>query len=201
MPTAGVSLLQGRQFTAADTAPAMRVAIVSRRMAERLWPGQEAVGEADRRRGRTSRGRRSWASSAMCTSSGTWEETWYVPYEQQAGTLAASTVHLMVRSQVDAAAVVAALRQATAAIDQMLPVREPSVMTTMWRDAQTPQRHGAAVGRVAGRRERAAARVARDMRRAGVCRSPPGCVSSASGRSLARVRGSWCRWCCATASC
>ena len=150
MPTAGVSLLQGRQFTAADTAPAMRVAIVSRRMAERLWPGQEAVGK----RIRQARPNEPWTTVVGVVGdvrdSGTWEETWYVPYEQHAGTLAASTVHLMVRSQVDAAAVVAALRQATAAIDQMLPVPEPSVMTTMWRDAQTPQRMGAMVALLFG---------------------------------------------------
>ena len=73
-----------------------------------------------------------------------------MPYAQHAGTLAGSTVHLMVRSQVDAAAVVAALRQATAAIDPLLPVPEPSIMTTLWSDAQTPQRMGATVSMLFG---------------------------------------------------
>ena len=39
--------------------------------------------------------------------SGTWAETWYLPYEQHAGTLSGATVHLMVRSAVDAGAVIA----------------------------------------------------------------------------------------------
>jgi hypothetical protein len=74
---------------------------------------------------------------------GDWKETWYVPYDQHAGTLAGSTVHLMVRSRVGAAATLAGLRRAVAAIDPLLPVPEPSIMTTMWQAAQTPQHTGA----------------------------------------------------------
>jgi predicted permease len=150
MAAAGITLLQGRHFTTADTAGSAPVAIVSRRMASRLWPGLDAIG----RRIRMTRPNEPWITvvgvAGDVRDSGTWEETWYVPYDQHAVTLAGSTVHLMVRSQVDAAAVVTALCQATAAIDPLLPVPEPSIMTTLWSDAQTPQRMGATVSMLFG---------------------------------------------------
>jgi putative ABC transport system permease protein len=150
MEAAGVALLGGRTFTAADGAGSQPVAIVSRRLAERLWPGQDALGK----RLRQARPENPWITVVGVVGDvrdyGEWAETWYVPYEQHASTLAAGTVHLMVRSQVDAGAVVAALRAATAAIDPLLPVPEAAVMTTLWRDAQTPQRMGALVSSLFG---------------------------------------------------
>jgi predicted permease len=51
--TLGTPLVQGREFTAQDTADAPLVAIVNEAMARRYWPGQEAVGKRIiRRRGR-----------------------------------------------------------------------------------------------------------------------------------------------------
>jgi putative ABC transport system permease protein len=40
----GVPLLAGRAFTAADTADSPKVVVVSKTLAERLWPGRPAVG-------------------------------------------------------------------------------------------------------------------------------------------------------------
>jgi len=40
----GLPLLKGRNFAAADSREAPRVAIVDESLAQRLWPGQEAVG-------------------------------------------------------------------------------------------------------------------------------------------------------------
>ena len=42
--TVGTRLLRGREFTAADNSSGGRVAIVSRAMAERYWPGKDALG-------------------------------------------------------------------------------------------------------------------------------------------------------------
>jgi predicted permease len=150
MTTAGVSLLRGRHFTTADGAASPPVAIVSRRLAERLWPGADALGK----RLRQARPENPWITVVGVADDvrdyGTWIETWYLPYEQHAGTLSGATVHLMVRSQLEAGAVVASLRQAVAAIDPLLPVPEPAVMTTLWHDAQTPQRMGALVSALFG---------------------------------------------------
>ena len=148
--TAGVALLRGRTFTPADSAGSQPVAIVSRRLAERLWPGEDALGK----RLRQARPENPWITVVGVVGDvrdyGEWPETWYVPYEQHGGTLAAGTVHLMVRSQVDAGAVVAALRAASASIDPLLPVPDAVVMTTMWQEAQTPQRMGALVATLFG---------------------------------------------------
>jgi putative ABC transport system permease protein len=43
--TMGIPLLRGRVFTERDRADAPRVAVINRYMAERFWPGQEAVGQ------------------------------------------------------------------------------------------------------------------------------------------------------------
>jgi predicted permease len=45
----GVRLLRGRMFTEADKANSPLVAIVSRKMAERYWPGQDPIGKRLRR--------------------------------------------------------------------------------------------------------------------------------------------------------
>ncbi len=42
--TLGVELLRGRDFTAADRAGSQTVAIVNQAMAERFWPGEDAIG-------------------------------------------------------------------------------------------------------------------------------------------------------------
>lgn len=42
--TAGVPLLEGRDFSPADRADTQRVAVVNRTLAERFWPGERAVG-------------------------------------------------------------------------------------------------------------------------------------------------------------
>ena len=145
METAGLTLQRGRTFAAADTTGSPLVTIVSRRLADRLWPGEDAVGK----RVRQARPDSPWIAVVGVVGdvrdSGEWRETWYVPYEQHAGTLAGGTVHLMVRSTLDAAAVVAGVRSAAATIDPLLPVPEAAVMATLWQDAQLPQRMAAMV--------------------------------------------------------
>jgi predicted permease len=46
LDTLGIPVLAGRGFTAADSPRAPRVAIVSRGLAERLWPGQDPIGRS-----------------------------------------------------------------------------------------------------------------------------------------------------------
>jgi hypothetical protein len=143
LTTAGITVVSGRDFDTSDTATSMPVVIISRRLADRLWPSGDAVGE----RIRQTRAGAPWLTvvgvAENVRDTGDWRETWYVPYDQHAGTFAAATVHLMVRSRVDATATLAGLRRAAAAIDPLLPVPEPSILTTMWRTAQAPQRTGA----------------------------------------------------------
>jgi putative ABC transport system permease protein len=43
--TAGTPVIQGREFTEADTAKAPKVAIVNETFAKKIWPGQNAIGK------------------------------------------------------------------------------------------------------------------------------------------------------------
>jgi putative ABC transport system permease protein len=45
LDAAGMTLMRGRDFTSADNASAPSVAIVTRRMAQRFWPGKDAIGQ------------------------------------------------------------------------------------------------------------------------------------------------------------
>lgn len=148
LPTAGVALLEGRQFTSTDSAAGLPVAIISKRFATRLSPNSSAIGK----RIRQARPDAPWITVvgivADVRDTGEWQETWYVPYEQHAGTLAGATMHLMMRSNVDAATTIAAIRRAVASIDTLLPVPEPTVMATLWKDAQVEQRMGAVTSSV-----------------------------------------------------
>ncbi len=45
LETAGIPILQGRGFTAADRQDAPLVAVINRTMAQRFWPGRNAIGQ------------------------------------------------------------------------------------------------------------------------------------------------------------
>ena len=141
--TAGVTLLRGRPVAATDTATSPFIAVVSRRLADRLWPAQDPIGK----RIRQSRPNAPWITVvgvvADVRDTGEWTETWYVPYDQHALTLNGSTMNVMLRTNVDAAATLSAMRSAVMAIDPLLPVPDPAIMKTMWEEAQTQQRMGA----------------------------------------------------------
>jgi predicted permease len=143
LQTAAIPLVKGRLFDNTDTATSVPVAIVSRHMADRVWPGRDPIGK----RIRQPRPDAPWITVVGVVGdvrdTGEWRDTWYVPYDQHAGTFAGSTVHVMVRSRVAPAAALAAMREAVTTIDPLLPVPEPSIMTTMWEAAQTQQRMGA----------------------------------------------------------
>lgn len=138
----GITLVRGRGIDGTDTATSIPVAVVSRRLADRLWPNTDPIGK----RIRQARPDAPWMTvvgvAGDVRDTGDWRETWYVPYEQHAGTLAGGTVHLMLRSSVDPASLLPAVRAAVAQIDPLLPVPEPAVMTTLWAEAQSQQRMG-----------------------------------------------------------
>ena len=143
LETAGVALVRGRTFTAADTERSTPVAIVSRRMAQRLWPGADPIG----RRIRFARPNMPWLTVVGLTGDvrdfGEWRDTWYLPYAQNANSFAATTLHLMLRSPLDPETLGHGVRQAMRAVDPSLPIEIPTRMTAMW-DAGLEQQHLAA---------------------------------------------------------
>ena len=138
--TAGVRLRHGRVFTTEDNERAQLVAVVSQRMADRFWPGEDAVGK----RVRMARPGSPWLTIVGIVGDvrdfGDWRETWYLPYAQHATTLAASNVHLMLRSPLPPDVLGRTMQQALQTVDARLPVPIPTPMTSMWTTGLEQQR-------------------------------------------------------------
>jgi putative ABC transport system permease protein len=141
--TAGVRLIRGRLFTEADDERAAPVVIVSKRMADRLWPGADPISK----RIRSTRPNAPWLSVVGVVGDvrdfGDWRETWYLPYAQQAATFGANNLHLMLRSPLRPDVLGSAVRAAIHTVDPRLPVPIPTPMTAMW-DAGLEQQQLAA---------------------------------------------------------
>ena len=147
---AGVTLRQGRLFTAQDDERAPLVAIVSQRMANRFWPGDDAVGK----RVRLARPEMPWLTVVGVVGDvrdfGDWRETWYLPYPQHASTLAATNLHLMLRSPLPPDVLGRAMQRALQTVDARLPVPIPTPMTDMWSTGLEQQRLAAAASALFG---------------------------------------------------
>lgn len=148
--TVGVRVLQGRGFTAHDSADAERVAIVSRLMAERFWPGENPLGKRLRLAGR----------DPWHTVVGVVEEiaepnfapvgTLYWPYSQSAdyetpGLWSTTSVALMVRARSAPAQMLAAVREAVWEVDRSLTVFDALPMTALLAEPLDGQRLGTIV--------------------------------------------------------
>lgn len=148
--TAGVPLLQGRLLTLQDDERGAPVVIVSRRMAARLWPGQNAVNK----RIRQARPDAPWLTVVGVVGDvrdfGEWRETWYLPYAQHASTFAAGTLHLMLKSPLPPDTLGAGMRLAVEAVDAHLPVPLPTALSRFWDASLEQQRLAAAASAMFG---------------------------------------------------
>ena len=129
--TMGIRLLKGRTFTDRDRAGTEMVTIVSDRMARRLWPNADPIGQ----RARIARPNRPWltvvgvaADVSDSHDPGVPFETWYVPYDQHADTAAAEHVYVMARSRGDALALTPPIQRAINRVDPMLAPYDPVAM-------------------------------------------------------------------------
>ena len=144
---AGIPLVAGRDFEPADFTPGnpARV-IVSRALAERFWPGQDAVGR------RLKRGRadstRPWLEvigvaadtrAQVDQDDGDVIGNWYLPYAQHPNFLG-DTVTFIVDAAVPAETLTAAARQAAAQVDPSLAVYNFNTLERMVSDAYTADR-------------------------------------------------------------
>ena len=133
--TAGGRLIAGRDFLATDVASAAPVGIVSKALAERSWPGQEAIGR---------RFRRSAASSTWTTVVGVVEDlndlgpghdrlpSLYVPYAQgSTAGMSWAPVTLLVRVRSETADLAEFVRRTVAGIDPDLAIEGPTSTGTL----------------------------------------------------------------------
>jgi putative ABC transport system permease protein len=118
----GINLLQGRDFNEQDRADAPPVIIVNRTMAERLWPGESALGK----RIRVNLPPTQWQQvvgvvedvrNEGLEGEAAWQT--YLPWLQsEQGSLA-----MVVRSRVEPEGVIGALKQEVYALDRAQPVQ------------------------------------------------------------------------------
>jgi putative ABC transport system permease protein len=121
---AGTEILSGRGFTTADGPDDPRVVVVSHRLADRLWPGEEALGK------RIYAGQPSDGAELLTVVGvaedvadfGVLSDTWYLPYRQSPTDFTTNTLEIFVRTEGEPSGVIDAVRGAVHELDTDLPV-------------------------------------------------------------------------------
>jgi len=126
----GTPLLRGRDFAATDAADAPLVAIVSRAMAEKFWPGQDAIGKAVGvpivAADMTVVGIAADVKHVSLREASSPEV--YVPYTQNPWPSLA-TMHVAVRATGDPNGVLSGIRSALREIDPELPIANVATLS------------------------------------------------------------------------
>jgi predicted permease len=124
--TAGIGLLRGRDFTDADRAGALPVAIVNETMARQFWPGQEALGK--RFRYYTELVPREVVgvvkTSKYTTLGEAPQPAAYTPLRQ----VYSDNIVLFVRAHGDAASLIEPVRREIRQIDPRMPIQSAQVV-------------------------------------------------------------------------
>jgi putative ABC transport system permease protein len=146
----GIPVLRGRDIAWTDDSDHPGVAVVSARMAARLWPGQDPIG----RRIRNGRAGSPWLTVvgvvgdvADARDPSDPDMTWYLPYVQMAASPSADDLHAMLRSRAD---VLAAARQRIASVDPMLALYDVAMMDDYYAGTLDRDRFGAGLMAIFG---------------------------------------------------
>jgi putative ABC transport system permease protein len=138
--TMRIPLLRGRDFAASDTLDRPWVAIVSRQLADRYWPGEDPIGRRVRRGttpteltviGVVGDVRDVGISQAP-------EPTFYVPFSQNS--VAVTPVSLVLRTGGDPLVSSGAVRAAVFSVDPQQPIDSVSTLEQFLADSLGPQR-------------------------------------------------------------
>ena len=133
--------LRGRTFADQDTNDAPAVAVVSRSLADQLFPGDDAVGRVIRRTA---------PNSPPITIIGVVDDvydvgmgqapaaTLYLPWTQTSNT--GVPISLVIRTGMDPSALVPAVREAVRGIDPALPLRKIQPLGTFLEESLAPER-------------------------------------------------------------
>jgi predicted permease len=129
----GVRLLHGRAFSTSDRADAPGVVIVSRSLADRFWPGGDALGKRLTLSG--DRARADWLTVVGVVDdvlqreiTGSRDAAIYSPYAQVTTPLFLGHMTYVVRSTASPQAIAGAMRDAVRAADPNLPVHTVASM-------------------------------------------------------------------------
>lgn len=135
----GITLLRGRWFTAADTEKTQKVVVIDRLLAERYWPGQDALGKRINRGGNNDS--ISWIVVGVVApvkvqnlEEALSKETIYFPYAQDPQ----MSFILVIKTDGDPTALAGSVRNAVRSADPEQPVFDVKTMTQRMDDvAQT----------------------------------------------------------------
>jgi predicted permease len=141
----GTRIARGRAFDDADTDRAPRVAIVSERLARRLWPGRDPIGRLINPPGGiiNAKGQMDWATVVGVAQDARFRGLLdprfdlYVPYLQTPGLL---VKHLMVRSAQDPVPLADAIRREARRLDASALVENVTTMDRLVGQAVAPWR-------------------------------------------------------------
>jgi putative ABC transport system permease protein len=144
----GTSVVRGRAFTDADTLPAPRVAIVSQRLANQLWPGQDPIGKRmlPPGQGPDEQGQPRWATVVGVVQDARYRginDPRYDLYLPQAQIPGMRVKHLMVRTTTDAASLTSSIRAEARHLDPTVLVENAVVMSSFVERATAPWRFSA----------------------------------------------------------
>jgi putative ABC transport system permease protein len=142
--TMGTALLSGRDVSETDREDSPPVAIVSRRMARRIWGEGAALGQTVAHR--SARGEpvrmQVVGVAADVADFGEMEETVYLPCRQLSNSEDAETVHLMVRGDLRRRGFAADVARAVRAVDPSLALAEVSPIEGLYAESLSQQRLG-----------------------------------------------------------
>jgi putative ABC transport system permease protein len=140
LETMRIALLRGRDVSAADGPDAPPVAVISARLAARLWPGEDPLGKRLRIARQGSLWRTVVGVARDVHERFDVKEAWYLPYAQNASSPAAEVLELMVRSPVEPASLAAAVRRAVASVDPELAISDLATMDGVRAETLTQER-------------------------------------------------------------
>jgi putative ABC transport system permease protein len=144
--TMGTALLSGRDVAETDKEGSPPVAIVSRRMARRMWGEADALGQTIARRAAGQPvGMQVVGLAADVADSGEMEETVYLPYRQLSSDSDAEAMHLMVRGQIGRPGFASDIGRAVRAVDPGLALADVAPMEGLYAESLSQQRLGTLV--------------------------------------------------------
>jgi predicted permease len=138
--TMQIRLVQGRGFVDADVAEGLQVAVVSRRFADRLFPGMDPIGRIVMRTGSNPPVTIVGVADDVADVSVTQppEATLYLPWAQNNNF--GVPVALVIRTGGDPASVLPAVREAVRAVDPSLPLRRAQPLDVFVQESTAPER-------------------------------------------------------------